>query len=98
MGRRASIWGAVFLASWAVAGCATTPPEEDPVHIKLNDIDTRLTRIERVMSNQSLLDMANQVESLRNDMRAMHNDVDVLNHSLELARKQQHDLYADLDA
>ncbi|MEA2949298.1 MAG: hypothetical protein QOI40_4628, partial [Alphaproteobacteria bacterium] len=35
-----------------MAGCATTPPEEDPVHIKLNDIDTRLARIERVVSNQ----------------------------------------------
>jgi tol-pal system protein YbgF len=81
-----------------MAGCATTPPEEDPVHIKLNDIDTRLTRIERVVSNQSLLDMANQLESLRNDVRAMHNDVDVLSHSLESARKQQKDLYADLDA
>jgi tol-pal system protein YbgF len=97
MGRRASLWGAVCLASVGVAGCATTPPEEDPVHIKLNDIDTRLARIERVVSNQSLLDMANQVESLRSDVRAMHNDVDVLSHSLESARKQQHDLYADLD-
>jgi tol-pal system protein YbgF len=98
MGRRASIWGAVCLVSWAMAGCATTPPEEDPVHIKLNDLDTRLARVERVISNQSLLDMANQVESLRSDMRAMHNDVDVLSHSLESARKQQKDLYADLDA
>jgi tol-pal system protein YbgF len=98
MGRHASIWGFVCLAAWAIAGCATTPPEEDPVHIKLNDIDTRLTRIERVVSNQSLLDMANQLESLRSDVRAMHNDVDVLSHALESARKQQKDLYADLDA
>jgi tol-pal system protein YbgF len=98
MGRRASIWGFVCLAAWAVTGCATTAPEEDPVHIKLNDIDTRLARIERVVSNQSLLDMANQVESLRSDVRAMHNDVDVLSHALESARKQQKDLYADLDA
>src|SRR5580704_12161868 len=98
MGRHAAIWGFVCLAAWAMAGCATTPPEEDPVHIKLNDLDTRLTRIERVVSNQSLLDLANQVESLRSDVRAMHNDVDVLSHSLDAARKQQHDLYADLDA
>jgi tol-pal system protein YbgF len=98
MGRYAAIWCAVCVASWAITGCSTTPPEEDPVHIKLNDLDTRLTRIERVVSNQSLLELSNQVESLRNDVRAMHNDVDVLSHSLEAARKQQHDLYADLDA
>jgi tol-pal system protein YbgF len=84
------------LVGLALAGCASTP-EEDPVQIKLNDLDTRLTRIERVVSNQSLLDLANQGESLRNDLRAMHNDVDQLTNNLEASRKQQRDLYADLD-
>src|SRR5450755_410095 len=81
----------------AMAGCAGTPPEEDPVQIKLNDLDKRLARIERVVANQSLLDLANQGESLRNDLRAMHNDVDQLTNSMEASRKQQRDLYADLD-
>ena len=81
----------------ALAGCASTPPDQDPVQIKLNDLDTRVTRIERVVANQSLLELANQVEALRNDVRALHNDVDELSHNLELSRKQQRDLYADLD-
>jgi tol-pal system protein YbgF len=81
----------------ALGGCASTPPEEDPVQIKLNDLDTRLQRIERVVANQSLLDLANQNEALTRDLRAMHNDVDQLSNSLEASRKQQHDLYADLD-
>jgi len=85
------------LAALSLAGCASTPPEEDPVQIKLNDLDTRLARIERVFANQSLLDLANQVDSLRGEIRAMHNDIDLLNHSLDATRKQQHDLYADLD-
>lgn len=89
--------GAVCLAAAAVGGCATTSPEEDPVQIKLNDVDTRLTRIERVVANQSLLDLANHVEALRADVRGLHNDIDELNHSLETSRKQQRDLYADLD-
>ncbi len=80
-----------------MAGCASTPPEEDPVQIKLKDLDTRLSRIERVVANQSLLELSNQLEALRSDVRAMHNDVDELSHSLEGTRKQQHDLYADLD-
>jgi tol-pal system protein YbgF len=84
------------LIALAVVGCASTP-EEDPVQIKLKDLDTRLARIERVMSNQSLLDLANQDEALRSDLRAMHNDVDQLTNSLESSRKQQRDLYADLD-
>jgi tol-pal system protein YbgF len=88
---------AACVFSLAMAGCASTPPEEDPVQIKLQDLDTRLARIERVVTNQSLLDLANQGESLRNDLRAMHNDVDVLTNTLEASRKQQRDLYADLD-
>jgi tol-pal system protein YbgF len=87
---------AAFLA-WALSGCASTPPEEDPVQIKLKDLDTRLVRIERVMANQSLLDVSNQLEALRSDVRSTHNDVDQLSKALESGHKQQRDMYADLD-
>jgi tol-pal system protein YbgF len=87
----------VCLVVLALAGCAATPPEEDPVQIKLKDLDTRLEHIERVVTNQSLLDLANQGEALRADLRAMHNDIDQLSNNLEAGRKQQRDLYADLD-
>ena len=80
-----------------MAGCASTPPEEDPVQIKLKDLDTRLAHIERVVTNQSLLDLANQGDALRNDLRGLRNDVDLLSNNLEASRKQQRDLYADLD-
>jgi len=84
-------------AALSLGACSTTPPEEDPVQIKLRDLDTRLARIERVMTNQSLLEMSNQLEALRDDVRSMHNDVDLLSNSVESSRKQQRDLYADLD-
>jgi tol-pal system protein YbgF len=80
-----------------LSGCTTTPADEDPVQIKLKDLDTRLARIERVMANQSLLDFSNQLEALRTDVRAMHNDVDQLNNSIEAGRRQQRDIYGDLD-
>lgn len=94
---RVSALGAACLVAVALAGCAATPPDEDPVQIKLKDLDTRLGRIERVVANQSLLDLSNQVEAMRSDIRSLHNDIDVLNHTLDASRKQQHDLYADLD-
>ena len=96
---RLSAWCGACAAAWVLTGCAATlSPDEDPVQIKLKELDTRLERMERVTANQSLLDVANQLEALRADVRAMHNDVDELNHSLDASRKQQHDLYADLDA
>jgi tol-pal system protein YbgF len=85
------------LLSWSLSGCASTPPDEDPVQIKLKDVDTRLARIERVMANQSLLELGNQLEALRSDVRSMHNDVDQMNNAFEAARKQTRDMYADLD-
>jgi tol-pal system protein YbgF len=95
---RASVGlGGACLLALAMAGCASTPPDADPVQIKLNDLDTRLARIERVVANQSLLDLANQNEAMRADLRAMHNDIDQLNNRVETSRKEQHDLYADLD-
>jgi tol-pal system protein YbgF len=96
MSERASVRAAsVLMATLALAGCMSTPAEEDPVQIKLNDLDTRLTRMERATQNQ--LQVANQLEALRADIRAMHNDIDQLNNAFEASRKQQHDLYADLD-
>ncbi|HEX3951825.1 MAG TPA: tol-pal system protein YbgF [Steroidobacteraceae bacterium] len=97
MSARASFGPAACIAMLVLGGCASTPPEEDPVQIKLNDLDTRLQRIERVMANQSLLDIANQLEALRSDVRSMHNDVDQLHNAMDSGRKQQRDLYADLD-
>jgi tol-pal system protein YbgF len=91
----ALIGTALMLSS--LAACSTTPPEEDPVQIRLHDLDTRLARIERVMANQSLLELSNQIEALRGDVRGMHNDVDQLNNAMDANRKQQRDLYADLD-
>jgi tol-pal system protein YbgF len=90
------VLSAAWLA-WGSSGCASTPPEEDPVQIKLKDLDTRLARIERVMANKSLLDVSNQLEALSSDVRSMHNDVDQLTNALDSSRKQQRDMYADLD-
>jgi tol-pal system protein YbgF len=41
--------------------------------------------------------VSNQLEALRADVRGMHNDVDQLSNALEASRKQQRDLYTDLD-
>jgi tol-pal system protein YbgF len=89
--------GAACLAALVLGACASTPPDEDPVQIKLKDLDTRMARVERVVTNQSSVDISNQLEALRADVRSLHNDVDQLSNSLEASRKQQRDMYADLD-
>lgn len=80
----------------ALGGCATTP-EEDPVQTKLNDLDGRVTRIERVVANQSLVDLAQHQEAQQTELRDLRGQIDQLQHDNATLRKQQHDLYADLD-
>jgi tol-pal system protein YbgF len=95
--RHAPLPALVLAATLGLTGCASVPAGEDPTQIKLNDLDVRLTRMERALQNQGQVQLGNQLEALRADVRAMHNDVDQLSNSLEASRKQQRDLYADLD-
>jgi tol-pal system protein YbgF len=80
----------------ALAGCETTPAE-DPTQTRLDDLDTRVGRIDRIMANQSLVQLQQRVDSMQNELRALHGEIDELQNSNEALRKQQRDLYADLD-
>jgi tol-pal system protein YbgF len=88
----------VFLAISAAAlssGCSLTPPEEDPVQVRLNDLDARLARLER--TNQSLVDLAQRLERLQGDVRALRGEVELLQNQSDGGRTQQRNLYADLE-
>ncbi|HET9862929.1 MAG TPA: tol-pal system protein YbgF [Steroidobacteraceae bacterium] len=79
-----------------LGGCATSP-EEDPVQIRLNDLDARLQRIERVMTNQSLLEMAQRIDALQAQLRTMRGEVEMLQNQSEGGKSQTRTLYADLE-
>jgi tol-pal system protein YbgF len=88
--------GAVLLVG-LVSACATVPPEEDPVQIKLNDLEGRVQRIERVVSNQSLLDMAQKLDAAQADVRSLRGRLEVLENNNEALKRQQRELYSDLE-
>jgi tol-pal system protein YbgF len=79
------------------AGCASTPPDQDPVQIRLNDLDSRVSKVERVVSNQSLVQLASQVDQLQAEVRDLRGQVEDLQNTNQQLTKRQHDLYADLD-
>ena len=78
----------VVATTLLAAGCATTRPEDDPVQIKLNDIDARVTRIERIISNQSLVDLAQHLDSVQADVRQLRGRIEELEYKHESLRKQ----------
>jgi tol-pal system protein YbgF len=88
---------AVALVASLSAGCASTPAADDPVQVKLNDIDARVTRIERIISNQSLVELAQHLDQVQSDVRQLRGRIEELEYNSESMRKQQRDLYSDLD-
>jgi tol-pal system protein YbgF len=87
---------AVFLAAALLPGCATTP-DVDPVQVKLDDVDTRLGRVESVVNNQSLLELSRRIDALEVQQRTLRGASEESQNSGEALRKQQRDLYGDLD-
>jgi tol-pal system protein YbgF len=81
----------------ALGGCASTGPEEDPVEIRLRDLEARMQRIERVLDNQSLLNLARQVQEIENAQREMRGEIEELTHNVESSGERQRDLYLDVD-
>jgi tol-pal system protein YbgF len=88
---------ALVFGTALLAGCATARPEDDPMQVKLNDLDARVARIERVISNQSLVDLAQHLDQVQADVRQLRGRIEELEYKEEAMRKQQRDMYNDLD-
>jgi tol-pal system protein YbgF len=88
---------ASLVSALLLAGCATTPPAEDPVLIKLTEIEDRLDRVERVTANDSLVQMASQVDEMQRELRELRGEVETLRFEDQAAADRQRDQYLDLD-
>jgi tol-pal system protein YbgF len=89
-------WLGVALASFVLVGCATAP-EEDPMFIRMNDLDARVQRIERVLTNQSLLELAQRIDALQADLRTIRGEVELLQNETQGGKTQSRNLYGDLE-
>jgi tol-pal system protein YbgF len=78
-------------------GCPLTPPAEDPVLIKLTELERRLENIERVVQNQSLVNLTQQVSAIERNGDEMLGRVEELEHSSENTSERQRQLYVDVD-
>lgn len=94
-----SIAGRWVLLPLAVAlgGCPTVPPEEDPVLIKLTELEDRLVRVERVVNNESLMDLNSQVAQMRTEVNALRGDIETTTFNVEGLVERSRDQYVNLD-
>src|ERR1041385_4793008 len=91
-----SLLSAVVLGSLGIVGCAVSPAE-DPVQIRLKDLDGRVQRIERVLTNQSLMELAQRIDTLQADLRTIRGEVEVLQNQTDGGKSQSRALYGALE-
>lgn len=82
----------------ALGGCALLQPTEDPTVARLDELERRMQAIERVVQNQSLVNMTQQVAAVERQGDEMQGRVETLEHDSETTADRQRQLYADLDA
>ncbi|AXK38664.1 tol-pal system protein YbgF [Crenobacter cavernae] len=83
-----------------LAGCATTSDIEETrrqIDTVNQQAQTRLAQIETKLSNDKLLEMVGQIDSLRAEVARLKGEVEVQTYNLTTTQKRQNDLYNDLD-
>ena len=82
----------------AVSGCELLQSVDDPTLTKLDDLERRMQAIERVMQNQSLVNLSQQVGTMERQNDEIVGRLEGLEHGSETTADRQRQLYADLDA
>ena len=86
------------LAGLLASGCSLlVPPEEDPTYIKLSEIDSRVTRVERVIDSDGLLNLLKELAQLQKDTQTLREQVDQLQFKVDQAGTAQKQQYVDVD-
>jgi tol-pal system protein YbgF len=66
-----------------------------------DEVAARLGRLEETVkaqaSNQPVLELSNQITGIREELRSMRGQLEVLSNSIEASGKRQRDMYVDLD-
>jgi tol-pal system protein YbgF len=80
-----------------IAGCTSLTPVNDPVYLRLQGLEARLIQIERVLENDSLIELAGNISGLRNEVQTLLGDVETMRFELDNQADRQSDLYVNLD-
>ena len=84
-------------AALILPACSSLTPVDDPVYLRITDLEARLVRIERVLDNDSLVSLAGDISSLRDEVQQLTGDVETLRFDLGNQADGNRSLYQDLD-
>ena len=75
----------------------SAPRVAAPAVTEKRDIESRLSRLERVLSSGTLVNMAFKLDAVEEQSRHMQGASEELSHEIEAIKRRQRDLYMDLD-
>jgi tol-pal system protein YbgF len=89
---------ALILLTVSLTGCSLLQQTEDPTAAKVAELEQRVEAIERIVDNQSLVQLTQQVSGLERSTDELQGKTETLEHDAGTSSERQRQLYADLDA
>jgi tol-pal system protein YbgF len=71
--------------------------EEEALQLKVTDMEARLIRIEKILENQSLIQLASELDQLRSETKALRGELDKVRYDNQNNTSRQRELYVDVD-
>lgn len=84
-------------------GVAEQQKRVDGLYSRYDEIAGRLSKLEDAIkaqassASQPVLDLANQLQAMREELRTLHGQIEVVSNNIEANAKRQRDMYVDLD-
>ena len=89
---------AVFLCVIIIAPASAAEKRAVPVvEPSSAQLEERLDNIERLLQNQGLLDLYQQLQSLQREVASLRGQIELNTHELEKLKEQQRKIYSDVD-
>lgn len=86
-----------LVAAALLPACVSLGDGEDPRDARLADVEARLARLERVAGGPAMLELSQRLDALEAELRNLRGQAEVLENGNEAVRRQQRDLYGDLE-
>lgn len=81
-----------------LAGCPLMQvKEDDPYAQRVRALEERVALTEKQLDTQSLVQLMQEIQALREEVRNLRGQVEQLGYDVESIRQRQRDLYADID-
>jgi tol-pal system protein YbgF len=76
---------------------ASAPRTVAPTNTQKLTTEERLTRLERILDSQGLVDMLTRMDNLQTQIEKLRGDLELQAHQLDEIKQRQRDLYVDID-